>query len=60
MVKKKKKEKESKVTKNLLQGDRNQTLRNQLKLKVDVSIHWTTLVNSDDSRLKDVYIPCLW
>ena len=32
----------------------------QLELKVNASIHWTTSVNTDNSSLKEVYIPSLW
>ena len=38
----KKKRKNNKVTKNLLQGDSNPDPQNQLELKVNASIHWTT------------------
>ena len=34
--------------------------QNQLELKVNSSIHWTTLVNADNASLKEVYIPSLW
>ena len=33
--------------------------QNQLELKVNASIYWTTLVNGDTSGLKEVYIPSL-
>ena len=49
-VKKKrvKKRKKSKVTKNLLQKNSNPDPQNQLELKVNASIHWTTSVNADN------------
>ena len=34
--------------------------QNQLELKVNASIYWTTSVNGDTSGLKEVYIPSLW
>ena len=48
------KEKENKVTKNLLQGDSNPDPPNTLGLKLNASIHWTTLVSADNSCLKEV------
>ena len=33
---------------------------NQTELKAITSIHWTTSVNTDNSSLKEVYIPSLW
>ena len=36
------KKKKKKVTKNLLKGDCNLDPHNQLELKVNASIHWTT------------------
>ena len=55
-----KKEKEKKkVTKNLLQGDSNPDPLNQLQLKTNASIHWTSSVSADDSSLKEVYVPSL-
>ena len=55
-----KKEKKIKFTKNWLQGDSNLDPPNTLELKMNASIHWTTSVNVDNSRLKGVYIPSLW
>ena len=43
-----KKRKKSKVTKNLLQKNSNLDPQNQLELKVNASIHWTTSVNADN------------
>ena len=56
-VKKKrvKKRKKSKVTKNLLQKNSNPDPQNQLELKVNASIHWTTSVNADNA----LYAPSL-
>ena len=51
------KEKKNKVTKNLLQGDSNPDPANTLGLKLNASIHWTTLASPDNSSLKEVYIP---
>ena len=42
------KENKNKVTKNLLEGDSNQDPQNQLQLKVNASIHWTTPVNANN------------
>ena len=42
-----KKENKNKVTRNLLQGDSNPDPQNQLELKDNASIHWTTSVNVD-------------
>ena len=42
-----KKENKNKVTRNLLQGNSNPDPQNQLELKVNASIHWTTSVNTD-------------
>ena len=50
------KKKKNKTTKNLLQRDSP----NQLELKVNTSIHWTTSLSVDNSSLKEVYIPSLW
>ena len=33
--------------------------QNQLELKVNASIYWTTSVNGDTSGLKEVYMPSL-
>ena len=55
-----KKRKKNQVTKNFLQGDSNPDHQNQLELKVNASINWTTSVKADDSSLKEVYIPSLW
>ena len=41
-------------------GDSNPDRQNQLELKVNASIHWTTSLNVDNSSLKEVYIPSLW
>ena len=41
------KKKKKKVTENLLQEDSNLDSQNQLELKVNTSIHWTTSVNTD-------------
>ena len=38
----KKERKKNKVTKNFLQGDPNPDHQNQLELKVNTSVHWTT------------------
>ena len=57
---KNKNEKKNKVTKNLLQGDSNPDPPNTLGLKLNTSIHWTTLVSADNSSLKEVYIPSPW
>ena len=46
--------------KNLLQGDSNPDPQNQLELKVNTSVYWTTSVNSVNWSLKEVYIPFLW
>ena len=40
-----KKKKKIPFTKNFLQGNSNLDPENQLELKVDTSIHWTTSVN---------------
>ena len=48
------KEKKNKVTKNWLQGDSNPDPSNTLGLKLNASIHWTTLVSADNSCLKEV------
>ena len=42
-----KKDKNNEVTKNLLQGDSNPDPQNQLELKVNAFIHWTTSVNAE-------------
>ena len=42
-----KKENKNKVARNLLQGNSNPDPQNQLELKGNVSIHWTTSVNVD-------------
>ena len=52
--------KKNKVTKNLLQEDWHPDPQDQLELKLNASIHWTTSVNADNSSLKEVYIPSLW
>ena len=50
-----KKEKEkNKVTINLLQGDSNPDPQNQLELKGNASIYWTTSENTDKLGLKEV------
>ena len=59
-VSKNKNEKKNKVMKNLLQGDSNPDPPNTLGLKLNASIHWTTLVSADNSSLKEVYIPSPW
>ena len=41
------KKKTNKVAKSFLQGDSNLDPQNQLELKVNTSIHWTTSVNAD-------------
>ena len=46
--------------KNLLQGDSNPDPQNQLELKVNTSVYWTSSVNSVNWSLKEVYIPFLW
>ena len=56
----KKENKKKKVTKNLLQGDSNPHPLNQLELKTNASIHWTSLLSTDDSSLKGVYVPSPW
>ena len=43
----KKKKKKKRVSKNLLPWDSNSDPQNQLELKVNASIHWTTSVNVD-------------
>ena len=48
------------LRKYFLQGISNPDHRNQLELKVNASIHWTTSVNADSSSLKDVHILSLW
>ena len=53
-------EKKNKVMKNLLQGDSNPDPPNTLGLKLNTSIHWTTLVSADNSCLKEVYTPSPW
>ena len=55
-----KKRVKNKVKKNLLQGDSNPDPQNQLELKVNTSIYWTTSENADKLGLKEVYIPSLW
>ena len=55
-----KKRKKNQVTKNFLQGDSNPDHQNQLELKVNASIHWTTSVKVAQSSLKEVYITSLW
>ena len=50
------KKKIKKVTENFLQGDQ----LDQLEIKFNDSILWTTSVNADSSSLKEVYIPSLW
>ena len=55
-----KKKKKNEATKNFLQEDSNPDYQNQLELKINASIHWTTSVNADSSSLKEVYIPSLW
>ena len=57
---KNKKEKNNKVTKNLLQGDSNPNPPNTLGLKLNASIHWNTFLCADNSCLKAVYIPSPW
>ena len=55
-----KKKRKKKVEQHFLQGDSNPNPQNQLELKVNSSIHWTTLVNAGNASLKEVYIPSLW
>ena len=43
-----------------LQGISNPDHQNQVELKVNASIHWTTSVNADSSSLKEVHILSLW
>ena len=46
--------------KNLLQGDLNPDAQNQLELKVNTSVHWSTLVNADNKSKRGIqYIPSL-
>ena len=45
--------------KNLLQGDSISDPPNQLEVKVDCSIHWTTPMSADKLSVKDVFIPSL-
>ena len=54
------KKEKNKATKNWLQGDSNPDPQNQLKLKVDAPIYWTTVVDADSASLNEVYIPSLW
>ena len=56
----KKERKKNKVTKHFLQEDPNPDHQNQLELKVNASVHWTTSVNTDNLSLKEVCIPSLW
>ena len=56
----KKERKKNKVTKNLLQGDPNPDHQNQLELKFNTSVHWTTSAKTDNLSLQEVYIPSLW
>ena len=57
-----KKESKKEILKNryLLQGDSSPDPQNPLELRVYASIHWSTSVNTDNSGLKEVYIPPLW
>ena len=48
--------KKNKVTKSMLQGDSNPHPPLSVRTKVSTSIHWTTSVNADSARLKEVYI----
>ena len=57
---KKKKKKKKRVSKNLLLRDSYSDPQNQLELKVNASIHWTTSANADNSSLKELYIPSPW
>ena len=41
-------------------GDSNPDPPNTLGLKLNASIHWTTLVSADNSCLKEVYFPSPW
>ena len=54
-VKKEKRKKNNKVTKNLLQRDSNPDAPNQLEVTVDASVHWTTSVSAYKANLKEVY-----
>ena len=58
-IKKKEKEKKYGYEKFATRGFQSGP-RNQLKLKVNASTHWTTSVNADNMSLKEVYIPSLW
>ena len=51
-----KKKKKNKVTKNFLQGDSNPDPPDTLGLKLNASIHWTTLASADNSCLKEVSV----
>ena len=55
----KKEEEKKKGYEKLLQGDSKQDLQNQLELKRNASIHWTTSVNAGNTGLKEVHIPSL-
>ena len=57
--KKKKKKSEKEISENLLLGYSNPDTQNQLVLKANPSIYWTTSVNPEISSLKEVYIPSL-
>ena len=50
------KKKKNKVTKNLLEGDSSPDPPNQLVLKVNASIQWTTSVNADNPSLFLLYV----
>ena len=49
-------QKKNKVTKNLLEGDSSPDPPNQLVLKVNASIQWTTSVNADNPSLFLLYV----
>ena len=55
-----KKERKMRLRKYFLQGISNPDHQNQLELKVNASIHWTTSVNAGSSSLKEVHILSLW
>ena len=57
--KREKEEEKKKGYEKLLQGDSKQDLQNQLELKRNASIHWTTSVNAGNTGLKEVHIPSL-
>ena len=55
-----KKERKTRLRKYFLQGISNPDHQNQLELKVNASIYWTSSVNADSSSLKEVHILSLW